>query len=82
MGKKIISNSEKCWCVNGSGCQDPTLGRVFEHKREQYDSDKEFRKFKEMNKEITQILSTYGYILNGPMKVINEENGKERKIWR
>lgn len=29
MGKKVISNNEKCWCVNGSGCKDPTLGGVF-----------------------------------------------------
>ena len=81
MGKKVINN-EKCWCVNGSGCQDPTLGRVFERNKEKYELATEDRKFKEMNKEISHILSKYGYVLNGPMKVINEENGKHRNIWR
>lgn len=66
MGKKVISNNEKCWCVNGSGCKDPTVGGMF----------------KQMNKEISDILSKYGYILNGPMRVINKENGKHRNIWR
>ena len=82
MGKRVVNNNEKCWCVNGSGCQDPTLGRVFERNKEKYELAKEDRKFKEMNKEITHILSKYGYVLNGPMKVINEENGKHRNIWR
>ena len=81
MGKKVINN-EKCWCVNGSGSKDPTLGRVFERNKEKYELAKEDRKFKEMNKEISHILSKYGYVLNGPMKVINEENGKHRNIWR
>ena len=40
MGKKVINN-EKCWCVNGSGCQDPTLGRVFERNKEKYELAKE-----------------------------------------
>ena len=41
MGKKVINNNEKCWCVNGSGCQDPTLGRVFERNKEKYELAKE-----------------------------------------
>ena len=82
MGKRVVNNNEKSWCVNGSGCQDPTLGRVFEHNKEKHKLIKEDRKFKEMNKEISHILSKYGYILDGPMKVINEENGKHRNIWR
>ena len=82
MGERVVNNNEKCWCVNASGCQDPTLGRVFEHNKEKHELMKEDRKFKEMNKEISHILSKYGYILNGPMKVINEENGKHRNIWR
>ena len=82
MGKKVISNNEKCWCVNGSGCKDPTVGGVFEHKKEQYEKIKEEKMFKQMNKEISDILSKYGYILNGPIRVINKENGNHRNIWR
>ena len=82
MGKRVVNNNEKCWCVNASGCKDPTLGVVFQHKKEQYDLIKENRMFKQMNKEISDILSKYGYILNGPMRVINEETGKQRNIWR
>ena len=82
MGKRVVNNNEKCWCVNGSGCKDPTLGGVLQHKKEQYDFIKEDRKFKEMNREISKVLSKYGYILDGPMKVSNEENGKHRNIWR
>ena len=82
MGKRVVNNNEKCWCVNASGCKDPTVGEVFEHNKEKYESIKEDRKFKEMNREISHILSKYGYVLNGPMKVINEENGKHRNIWR
>ena len=55
---------------------------MFERNKEKYELAKEDRKFKEMNKEISHILSKYGYVLNGPMKVINEENGKHRNIWR
>ena len=51
MGKRVINNNEKCWCVNGSGCKDPTLGGVFKHNKEKYESMKEDRKFKEMNRE-------------------------------
>lgn len=82
MGKRVINNNEKCWCVNGSGCKDPTLGGVFKHNKEKYESMKEDRKFKEMNREISHILSKYGYILDGPMKVINKETGNKRNIWR
>ena len=82
MGKRVVNNNEKCWCVNASGCKDPTVGEVFEHNKEKYESIKEDRKFKEMNREISHILSKYGYILNGPMKVINEETGNKRNIWR
>ena len=82
MGKKVIDNNEKCWCVNASGCKDPTVGKVFEHNKEKYESIKEDRKFKEMNREISHILSKYGYILNGPMRVTNKENAKHRNIWR
>lgn len=82
MGKRVVNNIEKCWCVNGSGCKDPTVGRVFKHKKEQYNLIKEDRMFKQMNREISHILSKYGYILDGPMKVINEETGNKRNIWR
>ena len=82
MGKRVVNNNEKCWCVNASGCKDPTLGGVFQHNKEQYESIKEDRKFKEMNREISHVLSKYGYILDGPMKVINEESGNKRNIWR
>ena len=82
MGKRVVNNNEKCWCVNASGCKDPTVGIVFKHKKEQYNLIKEDRKFKEMNREISHILSKYGYILDGPIKVINEETGNKRNIWR
>lgn len=82
MGKRVVNNNEKCWCVNASGCKDPTLGGVFQNNKKKADLIKEDRMFKQMNKEISDILSKYGYILNGPMKVINEETGKQRNIWR
>ena len=55
MGKKVINN-EKCWCVNASGCKDPTVGEVFDHNKEKYESIKEDRKFKEMIREKYSIL--------------------------
>ena len=82
MGKRVVNNNEKCWCVNASGCKDPTLGGVFQHNKKKAELIKEEKNFKEMNKEISDILSKYGYILNGPMRVINEETGKQRNIWR
>ena len=82
MGKRVVNNNEKCWCVNASGCKDPTVGGMFQHNKEKYKSITEEKNFKQMNKEISNILSKYGYILNGPMKVINEETGNKRNIWR
>ena len=82
MGKRVVNNNKKCWCVNASGCKDPTLGGVFQHNKKKAELIKEEKNFKQMNKEISDILSKYGYILNGPMRVINEETGKQRNIWR
>jgi hypothetical protein len=66
---------------NGSGFVDPTVDKVIKKEYDHKKRIKEDCKYNKMSKEIKEILKDNGYILEGPISLINSDSGRKRRIY-
>ena len=66
---------------NGSGYIDETVDMVIKNEYNHEKRLKEDLKYKEMSKDIRGILEENGYVLEGPISLINKSNGRKRRIY-
>lgn len=66
---------------NGSGYADETVTEVIEHEFNIKKRDKEDYEYRQMRKKIKHILEDSGYILDGPISLINEKSGRKKRIY-
>ena len=80
--KTIICGSSNNYIEhNGSGYRDDTVDDVIKHEREENKAKKEEIKYIKLKRDIKKILVEAGYILDGPISLINIDNGKKRRIY-
>lgn len=72
-----MSNIER----NGSGCVDPTLDSIIKNECECKKKAKEDYKYRKMMNDIKDIIKSNGYLLDGPISLINEKSGRKRRIY-
>lgn len=70
-------------CVerNGSGYVDPTVDHIIKNEWNAKEIAREDYKFRHMSKDIKKLLEDNGYILDGPICLINTESGRRKKIY-
>lgn len=66
---------------NGSGFVDPTVDGVIKKEYNHKQRLKEDYKYSNMRKDIKAILADNGYVLEGPISLINTESGRKRRIY-
>ena len=72
-----MSNIER----NGSGCVDPTVDCIIRKECTCRKKIKEDYKYFKMKEEIKKLLDRNGYILEGPISLINDKTGRKRRIY-
>lgn len=66
---------------NGSGCIDTTADFVIKKECECKKKAIEDYKYRKMMNNIKDLLKDNGYILEGPISLINKESGRKRRIY-
>lgn len=72
-----MSNMER----NGSGCVDPTVDCIIKSECDRKKRAKDEYKYFRMKEEIKKLLCKNGYMLEGPISLINEKTGRKRRIY-
>ena len=70
-----MSNMER----NGSGCVDPTLDILIKQECECKKKSKEDYNYRKMMNNIRGLLKDNGYMLEGPISLINEKTGRNQE---
>lgn len=81
MKTMICGTSNKYVEHNGSGYRDDTINDVIKHEREENKAKKEEIKYIKLKRDIKKMLVEAGYILDGPISLINIDSGKKRRIY-
>lgn len=80
--KTIICGSSNNYIEhNGSGYRDDTVDDVIKHEQEENKAKKEEIKYIKLKRDIKKMLVEAGYILDGPISLINIDSGKKRRIY-
>ena len=66
---------------NGSGYVDTTVDYVVRKEYNRKARAKEDYEYRHMMNDIKDILESNGYILEGPISLINEKTGRKRRIY-
>lgn len=66
---------------NASGCPDPTVDKIVKKEKILEKKEKEENDYRIMTKNIKKELDKHGYILEGPINLINSKNGRKRRIY-
>lgn len=66
---------------NASGYIDETVDAVIKKEYNAKEVAKENYKYKDMSKHIKDLLDANGYILDGPISLINIDSGRKRRIY-
>ena len=66
---------------NGSGYVDPTIDDIIKKECDARKRAREDYKYRKMMMNIKELLRTNGYVLDGPISLINEKNGRKRRIY-
>ena len=66
---------------NKEGYIDPTLDGVLKREKIREKLEKEKANFKIMKRDIKKLLKMNGYIIEGPISLINIHSGKRRRMY-
>ena len=67
--------------MNGSGCVDPTVDCIIKKECACKKKAKDEYKYFKMKEEIKNLLDRNGYILEGPISLINDKTGRKMRIY-
>ena len=66
---------------NGSGYVDPTVDAVIKHESALKAKQREDARYHNMAKVIKTALESNGYVLDGPINLVNTNTGHKRRIY-
>lgn len=66
---------------NGSGYADPTADAVLKREHAEEVKARDDRRYRDMVRLIKKILDDNNYVLQGPISLINQNNGRKRRIY-
>lgn len=70
------------WVVkNGSGCTDLTVDSMIKKEIERKKKAKEDYKYYQMRNKVKDMIEKSGYVLDGPICLINTKTGNKRRIY-